>query len=124
MSRVREPASLLDVQKDTLRLYDFPAKNHHKNTQIAALRVPLDVSPDPNREASQNGERLHRIIDIATYHPTKQPTVDTAPPNSPVPAPRIISYHVPQVCYVHRRCGSSRAMFVHVHPRGTQSGRG
>ena len=106
----------------TLRL---PRQEPSQEQQIAALRVPLDVSPpDPNREASQNGERLHRIIDIATYHPTKQPAVDTAPPNSPVPAPRITSDHVPQVCYVHRRCGSSRAMFVHVHPRGTQSGRG
>ena len=118
---VRNPASLPVFKRHTATLR-LPAKNHHKSTQIAAGESTVGCQP-----GSKSGSVTKRRK-TASYQQYCPAYSNITPPNSPqwirLASHRIASHHVPQVCNVHRRCGSSRAVFVHVYPRGTQSGRG
>ena len=113
-SRVCEPASPSPVFLDTLRLYDFPAKNHHKRA-VDCLQIDgaMSVAPDPNQKSFTKMRKTpaSNLKNCSKHSPTQQ-------------YQRLATHQVPQVCNVNRRCGSSRAMFVHVHSGGTQSGRG
>ena len=113
---VREPASLQKTHYDFTTSRQEPSQEHAdsrwREYRWMSARIQIGKL--------QNGERLHLINNIA-QHILISPH-QTA--HSGYASHRITSHHVPQVCNVHRRCGSSRAVFVHVYPRGTQSGRG
>lgn len=115
---VRNPASLPVFKRHTATLR-LPAKNHHKSTQRAAGESTVGCQP-----GSKSGSftKWRKTASYQQYCPAYS---NITPPNSPqwIRLASLASHHVPQVCNVHRRCGSSRAVFVHVYPRGTQSGR-